>query len=312
MRLAANSELQNTNVDMPGMKSPLIKSGLFHIALILVFTVGIPFISPPPPMTMAPPITVELVDISEMTTTPRVAPPQKPKEEPKPPEPTPKVEAPPKVNTERPPDLSKPTPPETETAEATPPPEPPKPLERVPEPKPEPPKPKEEPKPKPPEPKKPEPEVTKKVEPKPQEDDFQSLLKNILPDEKKPVEGDEIADKEVEPQEGQIAQISEKLSISEQDALRKQLSGCWNVLAGAKFAEELVVEIRVDMNRDRTVNRASILDQGRYNRDNHYRAAADAAMRALRNPKCIPLALPPDKYDQWKTTLIRFDPRDML
>lgn len=307
MRLAAKSEYQAPGSDIPGMKAPLIKSGIFHIVLILAFTIGIPFISPPPPMTVAPPITVDLVDISEITTTPRVAKPQKPKEEPKPPEPTPKVEAPPKVSSERPPDLSKPKPPETKTAEAVPDAAPPKPLEKPPEKKPEPPKPKPEPKP---EPKKEEP--TKKAEPEKQQNDFQSLLKNLTPEKKEASEGDEVADKEVEPQESQIARISEKLSVSEEDALRRQLAGCWNVMAGAKFAEELIVEIRVDVNRDRTVNRASILDQGRYNRDTHFRAAADAATRALRNPKCVPLALPPDKYDQWKTTIIRFDPRDML
>lgn len=303
MALAAKSEYQAPESEIPDMKTPMIKSAVFHIALILIFTIGIPFISPPPPMTVAPPITVELVDISEMTTTPRVAPPQKPKEEPKPPEPTPKVEAPPKVSSERPPDLSKPKPPETKTAEAVPEPAPPKPLEKPPEKKPEPPKPK-------PEPKKEEP--TKKVEPEKVENDFQSLLKNLTPEKKEASEGDAIADKEAEPEASQIAPISEKLSVSEEDALRRQLAGCWNVLAGAKYAEELIVEIRVDVNRDRTVNRASILDQGRYNRDTHFRAAADAAIRALRNQKCVPLALPPDKYDQWKTTIIRFDPRDML
>lgn len=303
MALAAKSEYQAPESEIPDMKTPMIKSAVFHIALILIFTIGIPFISPPPPMTVAPPITVELVDISEMTTTPRVAPPQKPKEEPKPPEPTPKIEAPPKVSSERPPDLSKPKPPETKTAEAVPEPAPPKPLEKPPEKKPEPPKPK-------PEPKKEEP--TKKVEPEKVENDFQSLLKNLTPEKKEASEGDAIADKEAEPEASQIAPISEKLSVSEEDALRRQLAGCWNVLAGAKYAEELIVEIRVDVNRDRTVNRASILDQGRYNRDTHFRAAADAAIRALRNQKCVPLALPPDKYDQWKTTIIRFDPRDML
>lgn len=317
MALAAKSENQTPDTSPsydPGMKAPLITSGIFHIVLVLVFTVGLPFISPPPELMEPPPITVELVELSEMTATPRVAKPQKPKEEPKPPEPTPKVEAPPPSSNEAPPDLAKPKPPETKTAEPVKEVAPPKPLEKPPEEKPEPPKPepkKEEPKkeePKKEEPKKEEP----KKEPEKQQEDFQSLLKNLTPEKKEQSEGDDIADKEAEPQESQIARIGDKLTVSEEDALRRQLAGCWNVMAGAKYAEELIVEIRVDVNRDRTVNRASILDQGRYNRDNHFRAAADAAIRALRNPKCVPLALPPDKYDQWKTTIIRFDPRDML
>ena len=41
-------------------------------------------------------------------------------------------------------------------------------------------------------------------------------------------------------------------------------------------------------------------------------AAADSAVRAVRNPKCSPLELPADKYDQWKRIDFTFDPRDML
>jgi outer membrane biosynthesis protein TonB len=302
MALTANSENYIPAYDTATMTAPLVKSGIFHVALLLVFAVGLPFVSPPKDMTIAP-IIVELVDISDVTATPRIAPPVKPKEDPPPPEPAQKVEAQPRMVSERPPELPKPTPPEIKPIEKPPEPEPepPKPLERTPEKKPEPPKSKEPPKPKKEEP-----------PPKPKEDDFQSLLRNIIPETAKPVEGDTETKTEAEPQPSQIAQLSDQLSISEQDTLIRQLAGCWNVMAGARYAEELIVEIRVEINRDRTVNRAAILDQGRYNRDNHFRAAADAALRALRNPKCIPLALPPDKYDQWKTTLIRFDPRDML
>ena len=66
------------------------------------------------------------------------------------------------------------------------------------------------------------------------------------------------------------------------------------------------------MNRDGTVNKSSVLDRGRYNRDSTFRAAADSALRALRNPRCSPLKLPPEKYDQWKSIVINFDPRSML
>ena len=106
--------------------------------------------------------------------------------------------------------------------------------------------------------------------------------------------------------------LAERVTISEEDALRRQLAGCWNVLSGAKYAEDLAVEVQVIVNPDRTVQNARIVDNGRYKRDPHFRAAADAAMRALRNPRCIPLDLPADKYESWRTTIIRFDPKDML
>lgn len=296
---------------IPSMQVPIVKSGIFHLLIIGALTVGIPFVKKDP-ITISPPISVEIVDISELTMTNKVAPPAKPKED-KPPEPAQKKEASPTVTSEKPPELSKPAPPDVSTAESTPDvPPPPKPLERKPIEKPKPPEPKpevtkkEEPKPKEKVKEKP------KEEPKPAQDDFQSLLKNLTPEEDKPVEGEKALDPDATPDAGQIAKLGDQLTISEQDAVRRQLSGCWYVQAGAKYAEELIVEVRVEMNRDRTVNRAAILDQSRYNRETHFRAAADAALRALRNPNCSPLKLPPDKYDQWKTFVIGFDPRNML
>ena len=111
---------------------------------------------------------------------------------------------------------------------------------------------------------------------------------------------------------GQIARLADQLTISELDAFKYQLEPCWNVPAGAKFAENLAVEIRVSMNRDGTVNKSSVLDRGRYNRDSAFRAAADSALRALRNPRCSPLKLPSEKYEQWKSIVINFDPQQML
>jgi hypothetical protein len=96
------------------------------------------------------------------------------------------------------------------------------------------------------------------------------------------------------------------------DALRNQLAGCWSVPAGAKYAENLVVEVRIFVNPDRTVREAQILDRSRYNRDTAFRAAAESAVRAVYHPMCNPLRLPPDKYEQWKTIVVQFDPRKML
>lgn len=311
--LTANPQTQMLKPVMPSMQVPLVKSGVLHVLVVVVLGIGIPFVSKEP-MNVSPPISVEIVDISEITTTPRVAPPAKPKEPDKPPEPAPKKETTPKVNTEKPPELTKPTPPEVETVEKVEDTPPPKPLERKPIEKPEPPKPKEPEVTKKPEPPKPKVEdKPKKEEAKPKEDDFQSLLKNLTPTEDQKSESEEeTLDPKVEPDSGQIAKIADQLSVSEEDALRHQLSQCWTLMGGAKYAEELIVEIRVTISRDRRVTDAAILDRGRYNRESNFRAAADAAIRALRKPKCETLQLPPDKYDQWKNTVLVFDPSDML
>jgi hypothetical protein len=137
-----------------------------------------------------------------------------------------------------------------------------------------------------------------------------SLLKNLTPDAAEDVED---APKEKgENADGQIAKLSDNLTISELDSLKYQIAQCWNVPTGIKYAENLAVEIRVVINPDGTVNRTSVVDQGRYNRDQAFRAAADSAVRALRNPRCSPLKLPPGKYNEWKNTVMNFDPKDML
>ena len=45
--------------------------------------------------------------------------------------------------------------------------------------------------------------------------------------------------------------------------------------------------------------------------ESFYRAAAESAMRAVR--VCSPLeGLPTEKYQQWQTLLLNFDPQEML
>ena len=51
-------------------------------------------------------------------------------------------------------------------------------------------------------------------------------------------------------------------------------------------------------------------DTGRYNNDPTYRAAADAAHRAIMNPRCQPWPLSSEKFTNWRTITFNFDPRD--
>ena len=66
------------------------------------------------------------------------------------------------------------------------------------------------------------------------------------------------------------------------------------------------------MNPDATVREARILDQGRLHSDPFFRAAAESALRAVLNPRCNPLKLPLEKYNQWRNMILIFDPRDMF
>ncbi|MCB1720913.1 MAG: cell envelope integrity protein TolA [Rhodospirillales bacterium] len=270
------------------MKGALIKSSIFHGLVITIALVGIPFFKTEP--LIIAPVSVELVDISELSQTDQKPPPK--------PKPIPTPEEPKKIEPPKPPEeeLKKPEAPKPEALkeEAVPLPKPEEPKKEPEKPKP---KPKEKPKPKP-----------KKEEPK-QDDLFNSLLKDLTPTEEE--DQSKQTSKNPDLEDGQTAPLANQISMSELDALRRQIEPCWNVPSGAKYAENLVVTLRLSMNRDMTVRDVRVINGG-LNHDPAFRAAADSAVRAVRNPRCSPFQLPPEKYEQWKTITINFDPSDML
>ena len=259
------------------MKGALFKSTLFHVMIFVVAAVGLPFVKPPP--LILTPTSVELVDISEVSkTNKRAMPKPKPIEKPKEPEPP----KPPPEAVKEPEKVKEPDP--------IPPPEPE--VKKEPEPKPK--------------PKKPDPKPEEK--PKEPERDINDLLKDLTPTEEQP-------EQSVETEEGseisEIPDYSVQMSMSEQEALEAGISPCWNIDGGGRYAETLVVELHVTIYPDMRVKSVQPTDQLRYATDSAFRAAADAASRALRNPRCNKLQLPPQKYGN-KTFKLTFDPSKML
>jgi hypothetical protein len=164
-------------------------------------------------------------------------------------------------------------------------------------------------------PKPPEEKPVSQEKPGPQQDLLGSVLKNVA--KLKPVETasntDQKADAKTSSRGASLGPVfSTRLTITEEDALRRQIEQCWNPPVGARDAQNLIVEVIIDVNPDRTVANADIVDKGRYASDPFFRAAADSAVRAVRSPKCSPLELSVDKYEQWKRINFTFDPRDML
>lgn len=103
------------------------------------------------------------------------------------------------------------------------------------------------------------------------------------------------------------------ITRAEFDALLKQIANCWSIQPGAAhYEKKLLIEVKLVVSRDRRVQSATIVDQSRYNRDPYFRAAADAAIRALNSPQCKTLQLNPDKYDMWKDMIVEFEPNAML
>ena len=169
--------------------------------------------------------------------------------------------------------------------------------------------------------KKPPPKPASKPE-KP--DDFLSVLKTVenlkkaVPQEKKKPKktlSEEVADAlrrhQVAPQQ-KLARLGSSLTMSERDSVRRQIEPCWNVPAGARDAENLVVDIRLRLNADGTVMTAEFVDRARAARDTFFRAAAESALRAVLNPSCSPLRLPPKKYEEWKNMVLSFNPSDLF
>lgn len=290
----------------------LFTSVIFHVAVVALMTVGIAF-TPDREINLPPPITVEFAKMAELTQTPNPTPKppvQQPEEEK--PEPPQKKEEKPKpaaTNTSdvpvapvKEPEKEEPKPPEQEA-------------EVKPAPKPEPKK--EEKKPDPP------PETNKKAaekapepkeEEKPKEDtkpkrDFGSVLRNLA--ENEPDNEAEVKDQDVAAV-GQQAPLGAQLTISELDALRRQLEGCWNVPIGAREVENMVIDVNMIVGPDRVVQQARIVDTSRYNSDSFFRAVADTAIRAVYSPSCSPLMLPEGKYETWKNIIVEFNPKEMF
>jgi hypothetical protein len=115
-----------------------------------------------------------------------------------------------------------------------------------------------------------------------------------------------------------LTQSSEKnsfaqgLTLSEEDALRAQIFGCWTVPLGLPYDDDLLVRIKLELKQDGTISRSEILDHERMNRPGQkfYKVLAESALRAVRI--CQPLRVPQTGYDKWKTIQLNFDPMEML
>ena len=279
-------------------------SGLLHLTVILVLVVGLPSLvsvedAPPP-------IPVELGTLSEEDSPP-------PKPEPKPVEakPQPRPEPKPEPDPERPTvpaNLPKPAPqpapiPEPEPEELV-----------VPEPDDEPApeaiaEPEKAPPPKPPS--KPKIKATVRAKPEPEkeeEDRLTTILRNVdklrrqqSPAEETPATATQSAE---QPPTSRIEQATLARLIA------SQMARCWRIDPGARAAENLVIVIRVTLDRSGEVMRIDFVEEDRFSSDAFYRSAAENARRAIL--ECAPFDLPAKQFDVWREMTLRFDPARMF
>ena len=106
--------------------------------------------------------------------------------------------------------------------------------------------------------------------------------------------------------------FASKLTLSQEDALKAQIFGCWSLPLGLPYQENLLVRIKLRLKPDGTVLRSEILDHARMNRPGQgfYKVLAESALRAIRI--CQPLRVPPTGYEKWKDLQLNFDANEML
>ncbi|KAA0971138.1 cell envelope integrity protein TolA [Aureimonas fodinaquatilis] len=108
---------------------------------------------------------------------------------------------------------------------------------------------------------------------------------------------------------GTTRQTGSKLSQSELDALRAQVSRCWSPPVGLADAGPLLITVTMQLDpTGQLMGMPQIVRGGGSSMVE--RAAGDAAVRAVR--RCAPYSLPADKYDNWANVTMNFDPSQMF
>ena len=102
------------------------------------------------------------------------------------------------------------------------------------------------------------------------------------------------------------------LTLSEEDALKAQIFGCWSIPLGLPYNKNLLVRIKLQLNPDGSVSQSEILDHARMNKPGQgfYKVLAESALRAVK--LCQPLRVPATGYERWKELQLNFDAREML
>ena len=149
--------------------------------------------------------------------------------------------------------------------------------------------------------------VKAKVEkPKPEKFDINNIIASLnkhAPPSKSKAAGQAV--KGVGPQSGMTADLA--------TMLQSEIYRCWNPPVGAPHAERLIVSFVLLLNRDGSVAQPPQLTSesaGAAASDSYMRAAAEAGRRAIYT--CAPYKLPPERYSQWQSVEITFDPRMLM
>jgi len=323
MTLRATSP-NHTLPDLPAAEGDALPHGamaisaVLHAGAVAVAIWGLPFLFEERKIDDQPPVVIlaEMAPIAEKTNppppAPKVAKPEPPKPEPPKPEPV-KAPPPPPPPPAAQPEPAPAPPPKEVQAEPEPAPMPkakPKPVEVAePPPMPEPPKPRAKPAP-------PQQVQTPQSDPKAPSFDQVAALVNKLtkaqPTPPAPAQQTPVNSRP-SPPTPIPSRLDQPVTQSERDFIRAQIEPKWNVDAGAKEAEKLVIRIRIAFNADGTLKgQPQIVNMGDLSTP-YARSAAESARRAIliAQPIKFPPSMPRERWLNEEIDLI-FNPKDML
>ena len=103
-----------------------------------------------------------------------------------------------------------------------------------------------------------------------------------------------------------------RLSLSEEDALKAQIFGCWSIPLGLPLSDDLLVIDGPFNGFDGTIEKMEMLDHVKMNTPGKekFRTLADSVRRAIQ--LCNPLRVPTTGYERWKNMILNFNAREML
>ena len=103
--------------------------------------------------------------------------------------------------------------------------------------------------------------------------------------------------------------ISNKLSLSELDALRQQIQKCWVIPPSMLSEKNILVEVGVHLDPKGFIQSLKILNRSPPLKGPIFQVAVQSIRQAMKAPECTPLRMPKGKHDQWKYCVLRFQPR---
>ena len=104
-----------------------------------------------------------------------------------------------------------------------------------------------------------------------------------------------------------------KLSVTTEYAVRHQIYTCWSVPTGLPYSEDLLVTVKLNLEKNGIVKNFEMLDHVRMNTpgEGAFYQIAQSVIRAIR--LCNPIKnLPTTSYEKWKTMILRFNPIEMM